>query len=60
MVIVAPIEATMMAPMASHWRKVRYSPRNTNPYNAPTAGSRLIRVPNVFAGSLVIAAISSE
>ena len=44
---------------ASHCAPVRRSPRNSSPQNAAMAGSRLIRMPKVFAGSARSAFISS-
>ena len=46
-----PIEAIITAPMAIHCVAVSRSLRNASPANAAIAGSRLIKVPNVFVVS---------
>lgn len=55
---VDPIEAQTIHSRASHWVNVRCSCKKTIPRNAPMHGSRLINVPNVFAGRRVKAIIS--
>ena len=55
MVSVAPTDARMIEPMASHCISVRLSCRKSNPDNAPNAGSILVRVLKVRAGNRVSA-----
>ena len=57
--LTVPIEAIITAPMANHCVAVSRSLRNTSPANAAIAGSRLIKVPNVFVASFRNAIISS-
>jgi len=59
MVNVAPADAHTTAPNALHSSSVRRSPRMIMPESAPTAGSRLISVPNVRAGIQVSASGNS-
>jgi len=58
MVIVAPIDATMIAPMANHWRGQIFA-KEQQPDNAPNAAQAL-SVPNVFPRHLVIRAIPAS
>ena len=57
---VDPAEAAIMAISASHCIGVSNSLRNRIPEKAAIAGSMLINVPKVLAGSRVNAIISSE
>ena len=57
---VLPSEAMMIQAMAAIWAPPRCSFRNKNPDSAAKAGSRLIKIPNVLAGSAFRATISSE
>ena len=45
--------------MDTHCFGLRYSSRKSNPESAPTAGCKLIRMPNVFEGICRNAPISS-
>jgi hypothetical protein len=57
---VVPILAAITQEIEIHCKNVNSSARNINPERAANAGSRLIRILNVLAGSLFNAIISKE